>query len=496
MKRRTFCAAATASVAGALPLGRLLAQGAGGRARDLQATLLAGGQGTVRGSEVEDLRSRLRGALLLPGESGYDDARRIWNGAFDRRPALIARCAGAADVREAVTFGREHGLLMAVRGGGHSLSGQSVCDGGLMIDLAPMTSVRVDPLARTARVEPGAQLGALDREALAFGLITPAGTVSHTGVAGLTLGGGFGRLARKYGLTCDNLLEADVVTADGRLLHASARENPDLFWALRGGGGNFGVVTSFQYQLHPFDGRVYGGPVLYPLAKAREALRIYADFQHDAPDDVYADAALITLPGGEKALVFDTCYAGALADGERALAPLRKIGGALEDRIGPVPYHVLQTSGDETFAWGRRYYVKAGFAGRLTPGLVDAMVQAAEAATVPGFGINCAHIGGAASRVPRSDTAFWNRDARGNIIVLARWEDSDATEASMADVRTAFRAIEPHTEGFYVNDLAADDGTKRVLANYGGNTRRLEAIKAKYDPQNVFRLNANVPPAA
>lgn len=496
MRRRTFCGASIATLASAaLPLGKLLAATTAATAADTPALTGAGRQIVLRASDIDDLRAGLRGTLLLSGQSGYEQARHIWNGAFDRRPALIARCAGAADVMRAVDFARTHELLTAVRGGGHSLSGQSVCDGGLMIDLSAMRSVRIDPLVRTARVEPGVLLGELDREAQAFGLVTPAGTVSHTGVAGLALGGGYGRLARKYGLTCDNLQAADVVTADGKLLHASEHENADLLWGLRGGGGNFGVVTSFEFRLHPCAAVLLGGPIVFPAAQAREVLRFYADFSHEPPDDVYADAILSSLPDGQRVLVIDTCYAGSIEAGERAFVPLRRLGKPLRDAIAPMPYVTLQRQNDETFAAGRRNYLKAGFLPRIEPELIDTLLGRFESANSPALVGIFAHIGGAAGRVAPTATAFWHRDARSTAVIAAVWSDAAQDEELINLARATFReAIEPHSRGFYVNLMAADDPQRRVDANYGGNLARLAALKAKHDPGNLFRLNANVAP--
>src|SRR5579859_1455570 len=320
MKRREFCGAGLAALAGtSLPYTRLLAATAG----EVPAMGLDGKQLLLKPADIEDFRKRLRGALLLAGAEGYDSARLVWNRAFDRKPALIARCAAAADVTTAVGFARAQGLLTAVRCGGHSLSGQSVCDGGLVIDLSRMNGIRIDPLAKRARVEPGVLLAALDREAQAFGLAAPLGTVSDTGAAGLTLGGGFGRLCRKYGLACDNLVAADLVTADGRFVKASLTENPDLLWALRGGGGNFGVVTSFEYRLHAVGPTMFGGRVVYPFTQAREVLRGFSDFTAALPDEAFVFALLPPAPDHQRMVVFDGCYCGPVEAGERVLAPLR-----------------------------------------------------------------------------------------------------------------------------------------------------------------------------
>jgi FAD/FMN-containing dehydrogenase len=490
MRRRTFLGSGVAALSLAtLPARRLFA------AQDLPAVSRTGKAITLAASDLADLRAHMRGALLLASDAGYDAARQIWNGAFDRRPALIAHCAGAADVMRAVEFARAHDLLVSVRGGGHSLSGQSVCEGGLMISLAAMRGIRIDPKARTARVEPGVLLGEFDREAQAFGLVTPAGTVSHTGVAGLTLGGGVGRLARRYSLTCDNLLSMDLVAADGRLMRASATEEPDLFWALQGGGGNFGVVTSFEYRLHPSPPVLLGGPVVFPLAQARGALRAYADFAGDAADDVYAEAGLATMPDGERALVINTCYAGDPGAGEKALAPIRKFGAAVRDAIGPMPYVQLQQSSDRALAIGRRYFVKGGYLGAIDPAFADTLVEDF-AGLPPSVAVNFAHLGGAISRVAPSATAYWHRQARWNIVVASIWDDPAGTAAGMEAGRRAFAIAEPHVRGFYAN-LAnvAEQSQAKVDDNYGGNLARLAKVKAQYDPTNLFHLNANVLPA-
>jgi FAD/FMN-containing dehydrogenase len=496
MKRRTFCASALAA-ATCWPLARAQAvasdtPAAGGA---VAASGPAGKQISLSASDVADLRASLRGHLLLPGEGGYDSARRIWNGAFDRKPALIARCAGAADVSQAVNFGRDHGLLIAVRGGGHSLSGQSVCDGGLMIDLSPMQSVRVDPVARIARVEPGVLLADLDREAQAFGLATPAGTVSHTGAAGLTLGGGFGRIARKFGLACDNLIAADVVPANGKFVRTGEQENADLLWGLRGGGGNFGVVTSFEYRLHPLNPTVFGGVLIFPFADARALLTYFADFAADAPDELYTDAALTFGPGGQKVLVFDVSWCGSVESGERTLKTLREMRKPLMDRLGPVSYVALQASGDEANRAGRGYYEKSGFIGRITPALIDTAVGLFENAGLPNAAIAFVHHGGAISRVKPGATAFVHREAKHTVLIGADWDEPGEAEANMAWARQAFKAFEPQTDGFYVNTMAADDSDRRVRGTYGDNYARLVALKNKYDPTNLFRLNANVKPS-
>jgi FAD/FMN-containing dehydrogenase len=488
MKRRSFCAAAlTVAAVSVVPFRRAFSA-------DVPALTGKGAEILLTASDIEDFRASLRGSLLLAGQDGYDEARRIWNGSFDRKPALIARCAGAADVISAASFAKAHDLLVAVRGGGHSLSGQSVCDGGLMIDLSRMRGIRVDPDARRARAEPGVLLGELDRETQAFGLATPAGTISHTGVAGLTLGGGFGRIARKHGLTCDNLVGADVVTADGRLVHASADENPDLLWGLRGGGGNFGIVTSFEYQLHDVDPMMYGGLILYPLSAARDVLNFFADFALEAPDELNADAALISLPDGNRVLAFDICYNGPLANADRALAPLRNVSPPLQDLTKPTPYVQLQSALDEMYHVGIKAYERSGFLRRIEPALVDEILDRLASGNLPATQVIFVQHGGAIARVRPDATAFWRRDPAHSLLVQGHWTDDAQSDAIMGWCRGTWDAVESHTNGFYVNTIAEDDPQRRVRGTYGDNYAKLVALKNKYDPTNLFRRNANIEP--
>ena len=453
-----------------------------------------GRQLLLKSNAIDDLRAAMRGDVLVAGQDGYDTARRIWNGAFDRHPALIARCAGAADVVQAVNFGRTQGLLVAVRGGGHSFSGQSVCEGGLIIDLSPMKSVHVDPLAKTARLEPGVLLGQFDREAQAFGLATTAGTVSHTGAAGLTLGGGFGRIGRKFGLACDNMYAAEIVTADGQFMRVSEKENADLLWGLRGGGGNFGVVTSFEYRLHPVGPMMYGGRLIYPFEQARDVLHFFADFVTAAPDELYADAFLVPMPDGKRVVLLDVCYCGSAEAGERAIAPLRQFRKPLADGVRPTPYVDLQRSGDAANPHGRSYYNKAGFLRRIDPALIDIAVDQLSGPAPMTTLVVFMHTGGAIGRVRPTATAFLHREANHNVLMRGFWDKPDDREASMQWLRGIWSAAEPFTSGFYVNMVAADDPEQRIRANYGANYDRLVKLKNQYDPKNIFRLNANVKP--
>jgi hypothetical protein len=495
MKRRTFCASAISTLtAASLPWQRAFA--AAGGAGEVPAIGAAGQQLVLQPTAIDELRGALRGQLLLPGQDGYDAARRIWNGAFDRKPALIARCAGAADVVQAVDFARSNALLVAVRGGGHSLSGQSVCEGGMMIDLSPMKAIRVDPTARTARLEPGVLLGQFDREAQAFGLATTAGTVSHTGAAGLTLGGGFGRIGRKFGLTCDNLVEADLVTAEGRLLRVSAQDNPGLLWGLRGGGGNFGVVTSFEYRLHAVDPMMHGGPLVLPFAGARTLLRSFADFIAGASDGLYVDVAIVPTPDGQRVVVFDVCHSGPAPAVERELAQLRKLGQPLQDGLRPRTYVDIQRAGDDSYPFGRSYYIKSGFMRAITPRMIDAVVDYLESAPLPTGIIGFSHMGGAISRVKPGATAFWHREAQHSLMMIGFWDEAGSAERAMQWVRGGWKSFEPLTDGFYVNEMSYDEADRRIRGNYGANYPRLAALKQQYDPANFFRFNANIKPGA
>lgn len=493
MKRREFCAAGAAALTAlCLPYGRARAA-----ATEVAAIGSDGRPVSLSSHDIDDLRAGLRGDLIAPGDGSYDTARRLWNPAFDRKPALIVRCAGAADAVRAVAFASTHKLLTAVHGGGHSLSGLSSCDGGLMIDVAPMRAVDVDPVARQARVEAGALLGQLDREAQAFGLATTVGTVADTGVAGLTLGGGVGRIGRRFGLTCDSLLSVEVVTADARWQRASASENPDLFWALRGGGGNFGVATGFVFQLHEVNPQMFGGEIRYPLAGGRQLLRHFADWLAGAPDELYVDVDLETDEKLGRVVTFDVCYSGAVDKAQEVLAPLRKLGKPLKDNLAPTTYLSLQgssyTPGFSRFG----SYVKGGLIYGLTPQLIDVVVGCAEESPSELMVIWMQHQGGAISRVAPRDSAYWGRGSSHNLGVAGAWKVPSAdAQRNIEYVRGAWGKIEPLTRGNYVNIANSDDRDTRIQAAYGDNYARLATLKKRYDPTNLFHLNANIKPAA
>jgi len=494
MDRRDFLKSSlAAALATSLANGRALAALAPISA-DIEAVTGGGAKVTLARSDLQLLRDSLRGALLLPGEPGYDDARRVLNASIDRHPALVVQPSGTADVRTAVSFAQQHKLLLAVKCGGHSYAGKSTCEGGMQIDLSRFRAVRVDPVARTAYVAGGSLLGELDHEAMSLGLVTTAGTVSHTGVGGLTLGAGFGRLARRFGLALDNVRGVDLVTADGRLLHASADENPDLFWGVRGGGGNFGVVTCFEFGLHPMQREVIGGDLIFPIARARELLDFYANESLAAPDELYCDAFMSVPPGGKDGVFgFNLCHSGSPADAERVLAPFRKLGKPLADSLRPVDYVQLQRSGDRTDPRNEGEYLKSGFINDFPGELVEAIASGfsphQDRSTVVFF----QHSGGAIGRVAADATAFPHRRSRLNMFVVTTWDLAHDGAPHIAYARDYWSKLQRFTNGYYTNEVA-NEPQKQVDENYQGNIGRLVELKNRYDPTNLFRLNANVKP--
>lgn len=455
--------------------------------------------GALEESVVAGFRTDLRGELLRPRDTGYDGARSIWNGMIDRRPALIARCAGAADVLRCVILAREHGLLVSVKGGGHNVSGNAVCDDGLMIDLSGMKSIRVDPMRRTVRADAGVTWGELDRETQAFGLATPGGFVSTTGVAGLTLGGGIAWLMGKHGLACDNLLSVDMITADGRLVTANATEYEDLFWGVRGGGGNFGVVTSLEFRLHPVGPTVLAGGLFHPLTRVQEVHAAFQELIGTAPDELTALVALLNVPDIGPSVVVGVCYAGPTEEGEKILRPLRQLGAPLADLVAPVPYTQIQQMFDPMYPRGRRNYWKSNFLSSLNDEVVDTMVEYFGKAPSPLSHSFLEGFSGAVRRVRREETAFAHRDSDYNFTLIAAWTDPAEDEAHISWGREYWQAMRPYSAGgVYVNYLGsvADEGEERVKAAYGPEKYgRLAALKTKYDPTNMFRLNQNIRPS-
>ncbi len=457
---------------------------------DVPARSLAGAEIMLPGSAIEALAASLRGEVLLASSKDYDRTRRVWNASFDKKPALIARCTGAGDVQQAVAFAREHQLLTAVRAGGHSYSGKSSCDGGLVIDLQSMQGVRVDPETRRAYLQSGSLLGQLDHECAAFKLATTAGTISHTGAAGLTLGGGLGRLGRRFGLACDNAVSFDIVTADGRFLRANDKESSDLYWGLRGGGGNFGVVTSIEYRLHDMDPVILGGTIVWPLTQARDVLRYYRDIAAAAPDVVNLDPALYWGPDGPE-IEIEACWSGDRAQGEAWLKKLRAFGKSTRDDIAPMPYVALQSSEDELLAPGRYYYLKSGMLTQLNDDGIDLIIDAFK--RMPNwYLLFFDHCGGAYRHMAAA--AFPNRDMLFTLGAHSIWPNKDDIEENTAKMRANWHELAPLTKGFYTNYVDSDVTMAGYRENYGANFERLVALKAKYDPKNLFRLNANVPP--
>ncbi|MDX8455838.1 FAD-binding oxidoreductase [Mesorhizobium sp. VK9D] len=443
---------------------------------------------------IEQLRQGLRGEVVLPTDAGYDRARAVWNGAIDKRPAAIVFCANRDDVVRAVTYARSQGCLVAVRSGGHNVAGLSVCDDGMVIDLSRMKEIVVDPERRVARAEAGLTLGEFDAATQAHGLATTMGVNGDTGIAGLTLGGGFGKLGRKHGLSCDNLIAAEIVTAEGRLLRTSASEHPDLFWALHGGGGNFGIVTAFEYRLHPIGPSLLVGSVLHAYNDAHEAMRFYDKFSRDAPDEVSVDAALVTLPSGERAFSISACYAGPPEAGEPVIAPLMKFGSPIDSRLQAIPYLQIQSAGDSLFPRGRRYYWKAQFMREINDGAIEALLDAYARAPNRSSLLVFQQVGGAIARVPASHSPYANRDAALDCFPIAIWDDPADDEANISWARHLWSAVRPFsTGGVYANNLG-DEGDERVRDAYGANYARLAAVKKQYDPTNFFRLNQNIRP--
>jgi FAD/FMN-containing dehydrogenase len=451
---------------------------------------------------VETLREQVRGPVIAPGDDGYDEARKVYNAMIERRPAVVLQCANAGDVMAAVRFAADQGLDLAVRGGAHSVPGFGTCDGGVVVDLSGMRGVRVDPINRTARAEGGATWGDFNAAGYPFELATTGGIVSTTGVGGLTLGGGIGYLARAYGLSCDNLISADVVTADGRMVVASEHEHPDLFWALRGGGGNLGAVTSFEFAMHPV-GDIYGGPIFYELSDARNVLRFYREFIADAPEDLGAFPAFQIAPPlpfipserhGDTLFAVVTCWAGPMEQGERAIQPLREIAQPVAEFVGPMPYPMLNSAFDELVPPGLQHYWKANFVKELTDEMIEAHLEHGPKVPVVNSTVHIYPINGAVHRVAPEATAFAYRDANFAMVIAGMWPDPDDNKANIAWVRDYYDATAPHSEeGGYVNFMAGDD-QDRVRANYGDNYQRLVEVKRRYDPGNLFHLNQNIKP--
>jgi FAD/FMN-containing dehydrogenase len=456
---------------------------------------------TITAEALDAFKTGFRGAVLQPGDDGYETSRTVWNAMIVRRPALVARCAGVADIRAAVNFARTHKLLTAVKGGGHNIAGSAVCEGGFLIDLSQMRTVRIDPVARVAHVGPGATLGDFDHEAQAFGLATALGINSTTGVAGLTLGAGFGWLSRKYGMTIDNLLAADVVTADGQLLRASDKENPDLFWAIRGGGGNFGIVTRFEFQLHPVGPNLLSGLVVYALKDAASALKQYREYSKKLGDETTVWTVLRKAPPlpflpanvhGTNIIAFAICHCGDPEAGKKAIEPVRKFGPVLGEHIGVQPYAAWQQAFDPLLTPGARNYWKSHNFADLPDGAIDVTIKYIQSLPSPQCEIFFGAIGGATARPSPEAAAYSHRNTQWVCNVHGRWETAAEDKNCIEWARGFFRDAAPFaTGGVYVNFLT-DDEPDRIKAAYGLNYDRLATIKKKYDPDNLFRMNQNI----
>ena len=469
----------------------------------LEATTRTDGQTTLDAGVLRTFADELRGPLLTVSDAGYDDARTIYNGMIDKHPALIALCASVADVIASVNFAREHDLLLAVMGGGHNGPGLGLCDGGLVLDLAAMDGVRVDPENRTAHVEGGATWGAVDHATHAFGLATPSGIISTTGVGGLTLGGGHGYLSRKYGLTIDNLLGADVVLADGSFVTASEHEHADLFWAIRGGGGNFGVVTSFEFRLHPVD-TVVGGPTLWPLEQAPEVLRWYRDFIEDAPEDLYGFFAFLEVPPGppfpeelhgEKVCGVVWCYTGPEEEADEVFAPVLSVGTPALHGVHAMPYPALQGAFDALYAPGLQWYWKGDFVRELSDEAIAEHVRHAEVPTTHST-MHLYPVNGAVHGVGEDETAWSYRDATWSMVIAGVDPDPANADRVTTWAKDYWEALHPYSAGGAYLNFMMEEGDERIRATYRGNYDRLARVKARYDPDNLFRVNQNIKPAA
>ncbi|HEY3419633.1 MAG TPA: FAD-binding oxidoreductase [Methanomassiliicoccales archaeon] len=467
--------------------------------------MVAADDEAIKGSIAKELRGSIRGEILLPDENGYDQARKVWNGMIDRQPAVIVRCRGASDVMKAVRFARQHELVVSVRGGGHNVTGNAVNDNGMMIDLSNMKSVRVDPVERTACVEPGATWREFDLEAQAFGLATTGGLVSSTGVAGFTLGGGIGWLVRKYGLSLDNLTSVDLVTAEGEIVSANMNENADLFWGLRGGGGNFGIVTSFEFQLHPVGPMVMGGMVLHRASDAEELLRFFRDFANSIPDDLTSLIVFLTAPPlpfipselvGTHMVAVAVCYAGPVDEGRQVLEPLKKFGRPVADLIEEMPYVFLQSFLDDTAPPGIRNYWKTAYLKALDDETIKTYLKFGERIPSPISSVHIHHLGGKIRDVEDGATAFSNRDAAFALNIVSGWQEAGDDDMNIRWSRDFFNEMQKFSTGAAYLNFLGEEGQERVMAAYGKEKyEKLAALKKKYDPTNFFHLNQNIKPA-
>jgi hypothetical protein len=475
-----------------LPAGRLFSAAGDSSGADLRAVKLSGGETTIERAAVQDLRASLSGTLLAPGADGYESARHVWNGMIDKHPALIARCTNTADVVHAVTFARERELLLAVRGGGHSFPGYSTCDGGLVIDLSPMRAVEVRTDSRTVRAAGGAWGADVDAAAQKYALATTLGQISNTGIAGLTLGGGFGWLSRRFGLACDNLISVELVTADGKVRRVSVHDEPDVFWAIRGGGGNFGVATSFEYGLHPLNPTVFGGHVDFPATQLKDAIEFYAELITHAPRELGVDLSLAPNEDGTPGAQIFVVYCGDAKSGAKVLEPLQRFGKPIKNTIGKQNYLVVQTWFDPPPIDPTHWYLKGGFVREYSSGLIASLAD--EFRPNAGTSMYFQSANGAVADVPQTATAFSHRSAIANMMLFGLWKDPSEDEPGRKAIRATWSKLAPFTDGYYVNLHDTDLKDKGTESNYGPNFSRLSELKKRYDPQNLFRLNANIKP--
>lgn len=454
---------------------------------------------------IEEFEAQIQGQLIRPEDNSYDDARSIWNAMIDKHPALIAQCSGTADVVEAIRFARDNNLMLAVRGGGHNVAGNAICEDGLVIDLSHMKGIHVNPSERTVRAQPGVTWGELDHETQLFGLATPGGIVSDTGIAGLTLGGGFGWLSRKHGFSCDNLRSADIVTADGTLVTASRTENPDLFWGIRGGGGNFGIVTSFEYDLHPVGPDVLAGVIIYPLEAAKDVLHFYRDFVADAPQDLGSMAVFRTAPPapfipealhGKPVLGIVVCYVGDIEQGKKVLQPLKDFRNPIADAIKPKTYLEQNTMLDAGQPEGLQYYWKSEYLRDISDDAIETFISYGAEITSPNTRVALFHLGGAIQNQDEMSMAVSHRDAEYVLAINNGWKNPEDNQQQIQWTRDFWTAMRPFsTGGVYVNFLSEDAGQNQVRAAYGTEKyEKLTRLKGKYDPTNLFRMNQNIPP--
>jgi hypothetical protein len=489
MKRRDFINATFASGAAVSLPGA--AWSAATADADIPAVRLSGAPTVLGKKPLAELQRRLRGTLILPAHPDYEKARRVWNPMIDRRPALIARCANAADVATAITFARERELLLAVRSGGHSFPGHSTCDGGMMIDLSEWREVRVDVEKRTATVQPGAWVSDVDDKTQPHGLATTMGQISDTGVAGLTLGGGYGWLSRRLGLACDNLLSAEIVTPDGKIRRVSAQEHPDLFWAIRGGGGNFGVATSFEYHLHPQKSQVYSAYIAYPAQNMREVMELYEETTANGPRELSLDLSIEASDRGEPIVAIYACHSGNPAEGPALMAPFERVAKPFQKVHGPSTYQQVQHQSDGPHLSTSHHYIKAGLVTKFDPRLIEVLREFKPSREL--F-IYMQNASGAVGDVKPTDTAFWNRKSMANLMIFGNWRDPAKSGHIVSTIRAAWEKVAPFTAGFYTNLSDADQ--KSTNRNFGDNFARLAKIKRQYDPGNLLRLNSNIAPAA